>query len=205
MQDGDIWQLNAWIKQPENRIGYSSIYYCTTSKIDSIWYPSDPLQYGNIDTTSSNYWTSLSVIDTIYLEESDSICVVLDAGWTSGPTRLNDFSYFDLVSVEKIGEVIVSTNNYNHLYPENYILFQNYPNPFNPTTTIEFDLPKTSDVTLKVFNIHGEEVVMLVSDRLSAGSYSYEWSRPAGIASGVYMYRLQAGDFVEIKKMVFLK
>jgi hypothetical protein len=86
-------------------------------------------------------------------------------------------------------------------------IFQNYPNPFNPSTTIEFDLPKTSTVTLKIYNILGEEVTTVVSDRLNAGSYTYEWdaSRSAGIASGVYLYRLQAGDFVETRKMVLMR
>ncbi len=100
---------------------------------------------------------------------------------------------------------------WSHL-PNTYRLAQNYPNPFNPTTTIEFDLPKTSDVTLKIFNILGEEVATLVYKRLSAGSYSYEWSRPAGMASGVYLYRLsvgsltgEAGEYVETRKMVLIK
>jgi len=84
-------------------------------------------------------------------------------------------------------------------------LQQNFPNPFNPTTTIEFNLPKTSEVTLKVFNILGEEVTTLVSDRLSAGSYSCEWSRTSGIASGIYLYRLEAGDYIETRKMILMK
>jgi len=83
-------------------------------------------------------------------------------------------------------------------------LDQNYPNPFNPTTTIEFDLQKTSEVSLKVFNILGEEVETLVSDRLSAGSYSYDWDA-RNLASGVYLYRLQASDYIETKKMVVMK
>jgi len=83
-------------------------------------------------------------------------------------------------------------------------LHRNYPNPFNPSTTIEFDLPKSSDVTLKIFNILGEEVTTLVSDRLSAGSYSYEWDA-SNFASGVYLYRLQAGDYIETRKMVLMQ
>jgi hypothetical protein len=90
-------------------------------------------------------------------------------------------------------------------YTPKYKLSQNYPNPFNPSTTIEFALPKTNAVTLKIYNILGEEVVTLVSDRLTDGSYSYEWSRPAGIASGVYLYQLKAGDFVETRKMVLMR
>jgi N-acetylneuraminic acid mutarotase len=89
--------------------------------------------------------------------------------------------------------------------PTGYALSQNYPNPFNPTTSIDFDLSKTSKVTLKIFNILGEEVATLVSDMLTAGSYSYEWSRPAGIASGVYLFRLEAGEFVETKKMILMR
>lgn len=88
--------------------------------------------------------------------------------------------------------------------PQNFALSQNYPNPFNPSTTIEFDLPKTSEVSLKVFNILGEEVATLVSDRLSAGSYFYEWDA-SGLASGIYLYRLQASDYVETRKMVLMR
>jgi hypothetical protein len=87
---------------------------------------------------------------------------------------------------------------------KNFKLNQNYPNPFNPSTTIEFDLPKTSKVTLKLFNILGEEVATLVSDKLSAGSYSYEWDA-SHLASGEYLYRLQAGDYVETRKMVLIR
>ncbi len=89
--------------------------------------------------------------------------------------------------------------------PSSFRLYQNYPNPFNPITTIKFNLPKTSEIMLKIFNILGEEVATLVSDRLTAGSYSYEWSRPAGMASGVYLYKLEAGDYVETRKMVLMK
>jgi enterochelin esterase-like enzyme len=85
-----------------------------------------------------------------------------------------------------------------------FMLSQNYPNPFNPSTTIQFDLPKTTEVSLKVLNILGEEVATLVSDRLSAGSYSYNWDA-SDLASGVYLYRLQAGDYVETRKMVVMR
>jgi hypothetical protein len=88
--------------------------------------------------------------------------------------------------------------------PKTFALHQNYPNPFNPSTTIEFDLPKASQVTLKIYNILGEEVATLVSDKLSAGSYSYDWDA-RNLASGVYLYKLQAGDFVETKKMILMR
>jgi hypothetical protein len=83
-------------------------------------------------------------------------------------------------------------------------LFPNYPNPFNPSTTIVFDLPKTSQVTLKVFNILGEEVATIVSDRLSTGSYKYDWNA-GDFASGVYLYRLEAGNYIKTRKMVVIR
>jgi hypothetical protein len=86
-----------------------------------------------------------------------------------------------------------------------YVLSQNYRNPFNPSTTIKFNLPEARDITLKVFNILGEEVVTLVSGRLTASSYSYNWSRSSGIASGIYFYRLEREGYVKTKKMILMK
>jgi hypothetical protein len=88
--------------------------------------------------------------------------------------------------------------------PTSYVLSQNYPNPFNPTSTIEFDLPKAHEVTLKVFNTLGEEVATLVDDAKDPGTYRTSWDA-SGMASGVYFYRLQAGDFVATKNLVLLK
>jgi hypothetical protein len=101
-------------------------------------------------------------------------------------------------------EVIVGLKTADFPVVKTYALYQNYPNPFNPITTIEFDIPKTSEVTLKIFDILGEEVATLVSDRLSAGSYSYEWDASQN-ASGVYIYRLKAGNYVETRKMILMK
>jgi hypothetical protein len=88
--------------------------------------------------------------------------------------------------------------------PTEYSISQNYPNPFNPSTTITFDLPRTDEVILKVFNILGEEVATLVSDRLNAGSYSYDWDA-SQMASGVYLYRLEAGEYIETRKMILMR
>jgi len=88
--------------------------------------------------------------------------------------------------------------------PEEFALYQNYPNPFNPTTTIKFNLPKTSQVTLRIFNILGEEVTILVSGQLPSGKYTCEWDG-SKVASGVYLYRLEAEEYLETRKMVLLK
>ena len=93
--------------------------------------------------------------------------------------------------------------------PTEFALSQNYPNPFNPTTTINFDLPTKTDVQIKVFNVLGQVVNTLVDESLEAGSYKVDWdgTNQAGAhaASGVYFYKIVAGDFVETKKMMMLK
>jgi hypothetical protein len=88
--------------------------------------------------------------------------------------------------------------------PTMYNLEQNYPNPFNPVTSFMFQLPQETYVTLKVFNVLGTEVAAIVDERKEVGSYMIQWE--AGkLASGVYFYRLQAGNYVNIKKLVLLK
>ncbi len=83
-------------------------------------------------------------------------------------------------------------------------LAQNYPNPFNPSTTIQFALPKTGLVSLKVYNILGEEVATLINGEMNAGYQSMVFDA-SKLASGLYFYRLQSGDFTDVKKMMLLK
>ncbi|MFN0158687.1 MAG: Omp28-related outer membrane protein [Bacteroidota bacterium] len=88
--------------------------------------------------------------------------------------------------------------------PSAFRLHQNFPNPFNPSTEISFTLPTQSFVSLKIFNLLGEEVATIVSDELQAGNYSRQWT-PEGLSSGVYFYRLKAGSFSETRKLALLK
>ena len=85
-----------------------------------------------------------------------------------------------------------------------YQLHQNYPNPFNPTTKIRFEIPKQNFVSLKIYDISGREVANLINGERTAGAYDIEFDG-SYLASGTYFYRLQAGDFVQVKKMVLLK
>src|SRR4030095_13727344 len=89
--------------------------------------------------------------------------------------------------------------------PAKFSLHQNYPNPFNPSTTIQFDLPKSSFVTLKVYNSLGSEVANLINENLNAGSYEYKWNETGKLSSGIYYYVMQTGDVRETKKMILLK
>lgn len=88
--------------------------------------------------------------------------------------------------------------------PTHFSLSQNYPNPFNPVTTINYQLPMSGNVTLKVFDVLGKEVASLVNEKKEAGSYTVEFS-VTNLASGTYFYRLKAGDFIQTKKMIILK
>ncbi len=100
---------------------------------------------------------------------------------------------------------LTSVNSDNEkLLPTEFQLNQNYPNPFNPTTKISFTLSKPSNVTLKVFNIIGQEVATLVNGQMDKGSYDVSFNAN-GLASGIYFYRLNAGDFTSVKKMLLLK
>jgi hypothetical protein len=94
--------------------------------------------------------------------------------------------------------------NYHKGIISNFSLLQNYPNPFNPTTYIKFDLPQQSYVKLIIYDMLGREIETLVNEKLNAGSYSYDWNGDK-FASGVYFYKLIAGDFVETRKMVLIK
>jgi hypothetical protein len=123
--------------------------------------------------------------------ESGVIWVGLDAGLRK--------VYYD-----RYNAIPVSVNPGGNDVPETYSLQQNYPNPFNPATTIEFTIPKSEFVTLKVYDLLGKEVQTLVAENLNSGSYKTRFD--AGrYASGVYIYRLQAGKYFEAKKLILMK
>ena len=102
------------------------------------------------------------------------------------------------------GDVTLTGVNKNKTVPDKYSLFQNYPNPFNPTTTIKYEIPKSANVSLKVFDILGREVVTLLNEYLSAGTYEAIWNANE-YTSGVYFYKLQANNYSETKKLLLIK
>jgi hypothetical protein len=99
---------------------------------------------------------------------------------------------------------VVGINNENSTIPDKFSLSQNYPNPFNPSTNIKYQIANNKFVSLKIFDILGKEIVTLVNDKQSAGTYEVKWDG-SNYPSGVYFYRLMAGDFSETKKMVLIK
>jgi len=103
-----------------------------------------------------------------------------------------------------LSEIVISGTNYSYNLPSVIRLLQNFPNPFNPSTTIKYDLPTDSRVSLTILNVLGQEIATLVNEEQWVGARSVEWNG-SGFASGVYYYRLQAGDYVSLKKMLLLK
>ena len=107
--------------------------------------------------------------------------------------------------------IVTDVKGANEQIPRDYYLFQNYPNPFNSSTMIEFSIPRSGYVTVKIYDVLGREVATLVSERHDAGGYKVEWNA-SGFASGVYLYRLsassgpgQADNFIQVRKMLLLR
>jgi hypothetical protein len=128
--------------------------------------------------------------------------VVYQNMWELGESRnvlrgciINGIVFGDttIVSVEDESPII-----------NNYRLEQNYPNPFNPTTKIKYQIPKAGLVTLKAYDVLGREVVTIVNEEKLTGNYEVEFGG-SNLSSGIYFYRLQAGDFIDTKKFVLIK
>ncbi|MBN2102871.1 aryl-sulfate sulfotransferase [bacterium] len=123
-------------------------------------------------------------------------CIMLDASFDD-----TDF-YVDNVSLLIIGNVAIKQETNNQ--PGHVKLCHNFPNPFNPATKIAYNLPKSANVSLKIYNLSGQEVETLVNTFQPAGEYKIMW-QPRSLASGIYFYKLQAGAFSETKKLILQK
>ncbi len=111
---------------------------------------------------------------------------------------------YGLVLRTVVDRTIIIFEHESRVYPLTYKLAQNYPNPFNPATTIEFALPTSAFITLKVYNLLGEEVATLVAEKREAGIHRISWDA-RGLASGVYLYRVEAGEFIQTKKLILMR
>jgi photosystem II stability/assembly factor-like uncharacterized protein len=142
------------------------------------------------------------------------------ANWTAMTSPIVNLFHFDFVRVGttvtgfgasptgaiiKLTETVTSVSTENSIIPSEFKLNQNYPNPFNPSTTISFSLPKSEFVTLKVYDMLGKEVATLVNRKLEAGNYNELFEAPTELTSGVYFYKLIAGNYSDTKKLTLIK
>jgi len=168
----------------DNRDGNDEIYYKRSTDGGLNWGPETRLTNDSASSFDLSISASGQVVNVVWTDTrdgNDEIYYKQDP--TGSPTGM------------KILDDMVATE---------YSLFQNFPNPFNPSTTIRFELPKESFVSLKVYNILGEEAATLLSDKRAVGRYEVSFDG-SGLTSGVYFFRLQAGEYTKINKALLLK
>lgn len=182
-------------------------------------------KYGNIYVCGSGYFqtTGSDFVTVKYTPTGIQQWVATYTGlFTNGGDGANDILIDTSLNVYVTGNSKKQTNNgyvavtikynqplgilpNNNQLPEEFMLYQNYPNPFNPVTIISYQLPKTSEVKLSIYNILGAEVKTLVNCKQEAGTYSIALNMD-NYASGIYFYILKAGnDFIETKKLILIK
>ncbi|MCE1165470.1 MAG: T9SS type A sorting domain-containing protein [Bacteroidetes bacterium] len=185
---------------------------------------------GSTDVIKSKVYNNVSPSDTISFDwayanrpgYSDRLTVKISTdGGTSFPFTIFDRSGATLATAGSSTSSFVPTSgqwgtfsicfmnatsagNQGELIANEYSLRQNYPNPFNPVTNIEFNLPKSEYVTLKVFDVSGREIAKLLGEKMGSGLHTVSFNA-AGLSSGVYFYKIEAGNFVSVKKMILLK
>jgi hypothetical protein len=198
--------------KPDTNGTYSAIAVKTTNAGAS-WFPLNLSAHGPADylsflndnegwvTTSEGYiWHTGDGGITWQLQsyqQGTALCIqFVDA-------RTGYASFFNSIFKTTTGGVIGITPVSSGI-PKAFILHQNYPNPFNPVTNIEFELPKSGVVKITLYDILGSEVDVMANEYLSAGSYKYDYDA-SKLSSGIYFYRLEAGEFNAVKKMILIK
>ncbi len=180
-----------------------------TDNISFEWYSSidadnDPIFYdlylfgtGKESTLTNISDTTFQFIDADFFEENSQYNwnIISNDGIYSVPST-ETFSFY----TPPLNEIIESPLN----LPDSYKLYQNYPNPFNPSTRIKYDLPITSDITIKIFTVLGQLVFNLTEYNKSPGSYTLEFDADL-LTSGIYIYQFTTPDYIETKKMIYLR
>ncbi len=183
----------------------------TNSKTKTISYLSYNTNFQNIAITKDDKYAFVAgAIEKLVISlDNNSVIETFTAGGTNITTNSNgsEFyvtdSYNGTVRVykEQIPNGVKSGKNY---LPSDYQLSQNYPNPFNPNTTIKYAIPKAGLVTIKVYNILGNEIATLVNEEKRPGEYSVIFNG-LNLSSGIYFYRITSGKFTETKKLILMK
>ena len=130
-------------------------------------------------------------------------------GTSLNPELLNVVCSFPTQDNPIVVNTITASANGDIMLPDEFALFQNYPNPFNPSTQISFDIPKSEFITLRIFNLLGQDVKTLTNKLMNPGRYTFEWDGKDllsnDVASGVYFYELRGESFISRKKMLLIR
>jgi len=129
-----------------------------------------------------------------------------DSSWTLLKVEIytdNKLWWTDTISVFVHGTPSATEKDETTI-PTSFALKQNYPNPFNPSTIINYELPIANDVDISIYNLLGQKVVTLVSEKQNAGYHQVEWNA-SNYTSGIYYYMIKAGDFQDVRKMILLR
>ncbi len=183
-----------WLPRSNGLPGYLS--YCILTTADTLLFAYIGMRNGDLYATSDlgQQWTKVdvSVFAGKSIHAMGTTKQYLVIGTENGAWRF------------PLAEIPTSVNDEHFHTPTGYALSQNYPNPFNPETNFQFTIADFQFVTLKVFDELGREVAVLVNEHKPAGTYTVRWDATS-YSSGIYFYQLQAGSFVETKKMVLMK
>ena len=229
------WKDSSWVNYDKYLFTYDKNNIRTGTLIlvwnDSIWTNSTKFTYsinGNYvseelaEIWNGSEWVNRDLYLSNYDEKSNLIKYSYQYWKNSAWINLFNYSYIydednnrieylyhewdnsKWVPVEKGLYSYIKANPIEKVVPSRYLLSQNYPNPFNPVTTIKYNIPQDGFVVLKIYDILGREVRTLANGEKSAGNYSVTLNA-SSLASGVYFYRLSAGNYTSIKKMVVLK
>jgi hypothetical protein len=184
-----------------------NIYTLDSLRISFFQWDSDRLyKYSMFGSTDSLSWKP--VVMNIWSDSLEWTNIEFDSTQTRFVKLVllesNQSQPASIWEMELYGPAGMTNINNETEIPNSYSLFQNYPNPFNPTTTIKFDLANDGLITLEIFDILGRRIATLLEEYRTAGSYDQVFNA-SSLASGVYVYKLQAGDFISSKKMILLK
>ncbi len=180
--------------------GLTAIVDIAISPIDGALYAIQHAEFGPpwLNNKGRLFRIQNGTVDTLLSEMPRPSGLVFNS---NGDLFISSFSDDNIV---KVSNLPVGIEDENIFVADDFSLEQNYPNPFNPSTSIQYRVSSNSNVSLKVYDVLGNEVATLVNEEKSAGSYEIKFNA-AGLSSGIYFYKLQAGSMVETKKMILMK
>ena len=160
------------------------------------------------DDVNGGHFARPSNIQLVDMDGDGHLEILAIVPW-SGDNPVDNLLGLYLFEYDNTSPITAIVDGFSDQLPRTLALRQNYPNPFNPTTSIMYDVPASATVSLRIFDMLGRNVITLVNEQQSAGTYSVEWngknSRGIQVTSGIYFYRLQAGQSATTKKMLLLR